>query len=294
MIEAIQQIPGPVFLIYYAALAVACIVVARWWSYSDGTRGLTLPDLTRFNPFALAYLAGGWKPVFTCAIFSLWNKKLLEVNMTKGFILGTQMTIESVPAAKVPLNRIEEAVYEFLIIGKSAGDLFKDKVLRDRIEALLRPYAFEIERSRLIRNEADYWRAWSASIAMFLVLLAVGGTKFYLGITHNRPSEFLLLLFVFSSLFLFQLVRPWARPTSLGIVYLKTLSDKFGWMKERLKKGSYDGFDPVLGLAVFGLGALAGNTAMAELFKASSSSSSGGCSGGGCGGGGGGCGGCGS
>jgi uncharacterized protein (TIGR04222 family) len=295
MIEMLRQIPGPQFLCYYMVLAVFCIVIAFLWANADGTARLELPRLTEFNPIVIGYLRGGWKSVTLTAMFSLWNKRLLHITSTSSFLSGDEITVEGVPGSKTPLSKTEQAVYDFLRTPRSPGSVSKDPTLRDEIKVHLAPYNFELERSRLIKNIADRYRSWTATLVMLLVLVAVGGTKLYLGITHNRPSQNLAFLLQFSVAGLFYAVKPWANPTRLGKRYLETLKEKFDWMKGKIAASPSEGIDLVFCFAIFGISAIGGNTGIKEVLQAGNkgiAGSWGGCSGGGgCGGGG--CGGCG-
>jgi len=82
---------------------------------------------------------------------------------------------------------------------------------------------YELEQLHLVRNRGDRYRAWSATITMAIVIVAVGGTKLYLGITRGRPVLLLACLLILSLIMLFHFLKPWGSRTRLGRRYLKSL-----------------------------------------------------------------------
>ncbi len=299
MIEMLIRIPGPTFLGYFICLSFVCILLGRLWVNADGSTQYPLPELTRFDPLSVAALRGSWASVIRTAIFSLWNRKLVEIKITKHWWKRDEIKIIRMPKRKEVLSPIEEEIYRLLLTPSEPSDLLQDTGFRERIQGHLEPINRQLKELHLVRSASDRFRAWIATLVMARVIGAVGGTKLYLGITRGRPVLFLIILLIVSLIVLFGVLKPQAIFTKLGRHYLKELQEHFGWVKESLEAGSApEGIDPTLAIAIFGVGILAGASRYSPFSEAFSSSKygwGGGCGGGGCGGGGcgGGCGGCG-
>lgn len=290
MIEILLQIPGPIFLKYYIILSVICIVLGWLLVNADGSTKYSLPRLTFFGTTAIAALRGGTNAVIRYTIFSLWNRKL--VNITKHWWKHDDIEVVAKPSEKIILKSIEGEIYKFLQSTEKSPNPLKDTGLRGRIEQYLEPTYKEFEQLRLIRSKSIRVWAWIVTILIFLVIYIIGGTKLYLGITHNHPVGFLIILLIIWMIVLFKVLKPWSISTRLGRRYLKSLKKRFGRF-------------PSFSVAISGVGILA-YTSLYGFFGGAFPSSIesgyvgyGGDIGGGCGGGcgdgcgGGGCGGCG-
>lgn len=308
--EMLVQIPGQTFLLYFAVIAVVCIILGWLWANDDGSTAYQLPELTRFDPVAIATLRGGVNSVIRTAVFSLWNKKLVEFKEEE-----KDTTIKAVNSYEgTKLGTIEKEIYDFVRTSASTRVLFEDNDLKEKIEMHLRPVKAELENLHLVRTAEDRVRTWKAAITMSFIIIATGGTKLYLGITHGRPVGLLILSLIVSVIALYVVLNPGAIPTRLGRRYLEELEGHFDWLKESIKDTrSPEGIDPSLAIAIFGIGILGASTMYDPFNKAfpadkagsggcgggcggyygGDTGGGGGCSGGGCGGGCGGCGGCG-
>lgn len=310
LLQMLQQIPGSTFLWYFAGFSVICILLARLWARADGSTQYPLPEPTRFDPIAIAALRGGTNSVIRTIIFSLWDRNLIKIRGN-----GKDAKITTLKHCKdTKLDLVEKEIYHALQVTTKPGDLFHDTSLLLKIETYLRPIYEKLENQHIARTEKDRSRIWWIFGSFMLVIVSVGGTKLYLGLTYGRPVLFLIILLIISVIVLYAALSPKATPTTLGWQYLQSLEEHFGWLRESIKQTrTPEGIDPAFALAVFGIGVLGPSDLYKPFNKAfpSNKAGSGGCSGGcgggysgggcsgggGCGGGsdggGGGCGGCG-
>jgi len=157
MIEVLRQIPGPVFLQYFIALSVVCILIGWWRVNADGSTRHSIPARKQFSSSIIASLRSG-----------------CNEDIRSHFSDGTY---------------------------------------------------HELERLYLVRDDYERRRVWIITLLMFLAIGGVGGTKLYLGLTHNRPSSFLVILLIISTILLFKLLKPWSSTTQLGKRFLNSLND---------------------------------------------------------------------
>jgi uncharacterized protein (TIGR04222 family) len=281
---------GPEFLGFYLWFAPAMLLLAfglRWRLRGPAPRAMNRPpDL---DALMAALLAGGPGRAVGTAVADLSVRGLARVDMKTG----------TVHALGVLSAR--EGKLETLIHGNASGPGgIKWKGLRDTAKSALAPEMEKLRRLGLVLSEDAATRAWLASGAVVLVLLAVAGAKVFIGIERNRPVGFLLVLggitFVLSLIFFAR--RPWR--SRAGDFELSDLKIRHA----RLKRKPTSTGDPEFPLAValFGAAVLPGDYKRwfdrqnpASLSGGGSGCGSSGCGGGGCGGGGcgGGCGGCG-
>ena len=309
MIETIRLIPGPLFLLCYAAFAAVCILAGRYWIRADSSLKHTMPDITHVDPISLSYLRGGYPAVIRTAVFDLWNKGLVSVGGA-----GADVSIRQAHVGKNELatklrgiNPVARTIHEFLFRKRKSSELFKSGDLKDSLDLHLQAVEQGLTQGRLMKTGGDTSRSWLVSAAVLVVMLLPGLTKIHLGITREKPVLFLFLLVILSVVGLGVALKPWSKISELGRSHLAKLATDFRWIKEKARKGVLTGIDPAFAVAVFGptvLGMSHGYGQYQSVFHNSSGFSCGGCSGsasvgcsggGGCGGGGcgGGCGGCG-
>ncbi|MCP4107658.1 MAG: TIGR04222 domain-containing membrane protein [Desulfobacteraceae bacterium] len=289
MIEILIYIPGPVFLFLFVGLAIVCIVIGRWRANADDSLEYPMPAPDRFSTYEIAALRGKENAVIRTAVFSLWKRNLLTI---KGE--GKDVTIESTPMKKQPLDSVEKPIRRFLEKPQKPRDLFKDSSLTDQVRSYLFATYRNLELLHLIRSSSDRARAWSITLITALILGTVGGIKLYHVIIRSRPVVFLFILLIISLIAVFKIIKPGKDITKLGSEYLKSLEKHFGWLKDSVKENpAPEGIDPALAAAIFGIGVFDGISqynAFNEAFPVKKTGGSGGECGGGCGGG---CGGCG-
>jgi len=147
-------------------------------------------------------------------------------------------------------------------------------------------------------------RYWNASLFSLILLLFFGGTKFFLGVSRDKPVSFLFVLLLLSVIAVFYYIKPYnIKYSALGKKFINASSQRFSWLKEGDKNSVMVDDNLLYGIALFGMSSFMGasysnfleNPLLLET-KAGSSNGYG-CGGAGCGGGGGcsggGCGGCG-
>jgi len=292
MIHYLIKIPGPQFLLLFSFLSLVCIAAAWFLKNAlDGSGKYPMPRPDQLDPVAISALRGGKNEVIRTVIFDLWNQNLIDID---------DGTIESIPDQAVQ-GSFHKAVYRFTMTPRKSSVLFSDSSLTTYFTVHLKPVVDTLINLGLLENPNDIRRKWVLFVSAFIIIFSTGGTKLALGLMRNRPVGILVILLVVSLIGLLFALKPWATaPTRLGRRYLRLLEDHFQILKHSLtkQKATHD-FNPALGIAIFGLGAIAGNDLyqpFSDAFaRGSGGSDGGGCGGGGggCGGGGGGCGGCG-
>lgn len=287
LFQILVQIPGPNFLWYFAGISIVCIVIGWKWKNADGSTQYDLPELTKFDPIAIAALRDGTNAVIRTALFSLWNKNLVgfrnEGKDTEIFTLELKFGTK--------LGNIEDDIYRAVRAPTETSHIFGDNNLKLRIEAYLQPIYTEMENLRLARTKDDRKRIWRIFMVLAPVIAAVGGAKLYLDISHGKPVVFLIMLIAGTLIVLYASLSPNSHPTALGKRYLKALKEHFGWLGEAIKETrAPQGIDPAFAIAIFGIGIIETSNLHGPFKKAFVSAA--GC-GGGCGGceGGAGCGG---
>jgi uncharacterized protein (TIGR04222 family) len=302
MLSMIRQVPGPEFLLLYALIIAAGIVIGRKWVAADGSEGHSLPDFTRFDPLSLALLRGGVNEVIRTAVFDLWKKDLLEILQER-----KKTTLRAKDGDLSALHPIETAIHHAVRGGTTnPSELFKSSELKQPLENQLARSQEDLTLANLLRNREAVGQAKRKKTTTIIIVLALGLAKLSLGLLHDRPVLFLVILLLFAMVTL-QRLLPAGPLSTLGKRYLEGLQSHFGWIKSELAHGNQPaGVDPALVVAIFGVASLASIAqyqAFAGAFPARSqgitgdSSGCGGSAGGGSDGGGsdggGGCGGCG-
>jgi uncharacterized protein (TIGR04222 family) len=310
LVETLVKIPGPQFLWFYAGLIVVCIIAARWWGRRDTSTEYPLPAPDSLDPLTIAALQGGPMAVVHTVVFDLWNRGLVGISGEK-----SEAQIVCRPAKEPPGGPIHEVVCQATQTPMKISSLVRDKSFRTQIEGHLNMILQRLEGLHLFQTAADRNKAWLALFAAFGVVMLVGGTKLFLGLSRNKPSTYLIIMMAIVPFVLWKVLKPRAnRPTQLGRQFLQSLQQQNAWMKDALEHNQMPpDSSPVMALAIFGMSALVGVAAFDQYQQAfaafpgargdgswsggsdfdSSSSDSSSSDGGGSDGGGGGCGGCG-
>jgi len=232
MWQTLIQIPGPAFLWYFAGLSVICIVLAWLWARADGSTQYPLPELTRFDPVAIAALRGGTNSVIRTIIFSLWKRNLVEIRDD-----GKETEITTLKHwTDAKLEPVEKEIYQALQVPTKAGDLFQDKNLLLNLEIYLGPIYEKLENLHLARTENERSRIWWIFGSFLLVIVGVGGTKLYLGLIYGHPVFFLIILLFVSVIVLYTVLDPKAIPTASGGSTFKGLRSTLAGSGNRSKK----------------------------------------------------------
>ncbi len=299
MLEAIQSIPGPSYLLYFWILTVALVIVAGITARDDGTDG-PIPWRKSFPPTYVAALIGGTTNIIQTAVYSLVTKGLARIEGE-----GKGVRVRAIPSRDLPQDELEEVVYRHLTMEQGPDTLFLDKQLNEALKERLPTTIKKLEAAKLARSEKEAGRVATIWLLGWFVVGVVAGVKLYYGFTLGKPIGYLSLSLVIALFAVIGAVRPFKTTTRLGDRYVAHLKTMYGWHKEAVKKNKMiEGVNLGYVIALFGIGVLqTGPVADLLLLSqkamekdASSSSGCGGCGGGGssgCGGGCGGCGGCG-
>jgi uncharacterized protein (TIGR04222 family) len=299
------ELYGPEFLLFYFCFSLAvivAIVLLRRRAESGGSPRIDLGD-----PYLIAYLRGGEDEALRVAVVSLVDREML---VRDGRLIRRADHV-TVDMAHRP---IERAVLELFIIADNGASALKDKNLKP----VFQPYQDTLERAGLLPDGATRAARLKRLLLGMAALVIVGVIKIQIGLSLERPVEFLVVMMIVAIVISTALSFP--RLTARGKATLEDITNLYSGLRTQIKSFSPGGASAELAMyaAVFGVAALAATPfAYAEdLFRrkysetfASSScgtsvssacgSSDGGSSscgssdgGGGCGGGG--CGGCGS
>lgn len=297
MVEFIRQIPGPVFIWFFLAFSLFCIVLTMLLTDADGSASYASVDEAGLDPVAVAVLQGGVDSVIRSRVFSLMNRGLVVIENEK-----KKTSIHGAGGVRPGgLSALDTEILAFLSTERTPEDLFRDKDFRAKIEAHLVDVRAGLERRHLVKGSSQQARSVRIALLFGALLAFLGGLKLYLGVMYARPIVFLVISLLASEGILFLIFRKRKYLTRLGRVYLKNLRERFRWTRKR--RTLPEGIDPAFLVALFGAGHLYVSSLYpqyTEAFKRNAAGGSG-CSGG-CGGGGsssdggssgGGCGGCG-
>jgi len=305
--DFIISIPGPIFLIVYSVYSLVVIFIFKIISLNDYTRKMKVPETTEFDPLELAYLKKGIKGVLVTSIFSLWNKKVINLERKKSH---TSITILNNQIER--LNEIERGILKFIGSGVKYQTLFTYSYI-NTIDDLFTLSKNKLIRHNLLLNETIKVRNKNLMYIAILFIILFGAIKLYLGYVRNKPIIILVFLMIFF-VFIAGLIlnTDYARYTSLGRKFMRQSEQRFKWLKASKNKAmeSLDN-NLLFGIALFGVAPFV-HMELGKVFEIpslfgqqgwsggnffdSDSSSDGSCSGGcsgGCGGGCSGCGGCG-
>lgn len=188
MIEEFVRIPGPTFLMLFAGLVTATIAICWLWVRADGSYKYQLPDLTRFDSIGIAQLRGGEKRlIMQTAMFQLYGHDLIFFS---GEGKDADITIlHQKGNSSQPSGAVEHEIYRSLQSGteKKVSDICLDSGLWDRITTHLDPVQSELEQLHLARTKSDSRRVRMITAVACLIILGVGGTKLFLGISRDLP-----------------------------------------------------------------------------------------------------------
>lgn len=274
-----------VIAIYAIILGIIGLIWASWLRDS-----LCLPDGTpnqqteNLNLYEIAFLAGDSNRVIRTAITSLVQQGYAEIE-TSQFLWRKQRKLIVKKMVASSCHPIEQAVAQEIIAtdGRIEQILHKTKGATNMV-------CEHLQRLGLVMSSEQSFKAQVYPSLIFVFLLGLGIIKMLVGISRDKPIEFLifclLVVAIYGGSFLTKPHR-----SRYGDHVLKNLVDRF----KPLKTANRDGEQLLLSFAVLGSTILAANPAFAELTQMFISIGGGdsgdGGDGGGCGGGCGGCGG---
>ena len=275
---------GPEFLGFYAQLIVFGLSWGYFWRWFLRVNSWTSTrtDVAELKPYEMAYLVGQEKRVIDLAVTSLVRSNLLAVSADGELI--------PIPNAILPprVDPIERSIFQCIGPGQTL-----DKVQSSSFQSIEALRSHLTDRNLwLTEQSAKGTRDVTSLIAWGLLILGV--IRCGNGVLNGRPVGYLIAMLIGLLLLASGL---WIKPlrTRDGDRRVKFAQKNY---KSQFQPGMPDFL--LMGFALYGVTALTGHPAMADLASilvpppsSSSSDSSGGCSGGGCGGGGCGGGGCG-
>lgn len=298
----IADMPGPLFLIFYACIAIGLALACRWMirSYS-GAAGGSLPQISVApDPYELAYLRGGASEVVNAAVWMMIHKGYLILTESPGQPSVRELRRSDLQSAQGALKDLERSILRYFNHPRAESEIFGSK-LTAHIEVFTNGYQRRLVEQRLVysaevkRLAFVVWCVAAVTVTVIaLYKLNVAHIKGYAK-TSGLKLE---LLFAHGLLAGMCFILPHRTP--LGDAYLKRLRLVSESLRRQVTQGRWQEVQssfPLL-VGVYGAGTLSCvlGSAYVPLFKlrtVSSGSSDSSCGSGGCGGGDGGCGGCG-
>jgi uncharacterized protein (TIGR04222 family) len=304
--QVISQIPNPInftgleFLTFYISIGVMGIALASWLRFSlrlpNGNTNQH-PDL---NAYEIAFLADGNNRMIMTAITSLVKQDYVEVVKEKLPFFTFRTTPTPTPRSKLVLRRkidnitdpVEKAVAQDILAtdGEIKQVFQKSTGMKDSIRSRLQQLG-------LLLSDAQALKAQIYPLLIVFIILGLGLCKMFVGISRDKPVEF---LFMCMWVLLASGFRFFAKPhrSRYGDRIFNDLTNRL----QDLKTVNSNDSKLALAVALFGATVLTADSALADLHQMLASTTGGGSGGGGgsdggggCGGSdGGGCGGCGS
>lgn len=243
------HIPGPLFLVYFIILSGVLTAIGKYLTSMDNSKGYQMPEPTHLTPLEISVLKGGATEASRIAILSLIQKKVLGIEGKGIFTKVIRLKEEIV------IDPIESKIFNFIKHSVFPREIFRDTKLMTAIHKDLEPVYKVLSDLKLIRGSGDFFFNWSLLFLLELMIVVLGGTKLYLGVIHDRPSSFLMILLPLTAYIMFTILKPppYAK-TGLGERYLKRLKRHFNWIKESLEDGELPkGIDASFPAALFGV-----------------------------------------
>jgi len=293
---SVLDLRGPDFLKLYAALAPLSFAAA--WVLRTALRapaGEPAPRQLDLDPYDIACLANGRTGAIDAAIAALVQRG--TVTLAKP---ATRLLIHDITPTR--LHPLEHLVYS--VAQKHDGDV---REIRASIDAD-RPMHRLVQRD-LVLSDGQFLVARVLPLCPPLAVLCLGIAKIFVGLSRNRPVEFLVLLCIATAAGATALFAKTSHRTRKGDRALQMLRDANTALEStaRHSANTLAAEDLVIAIALFGP-AILSTGPLGELHRllyppepissnggwhscASGGCGSAGCGGGGCGGGCGGCGG---
>ena len=274
---------GPNFLLFFAVVAVAAMIVCRIYlnSLEPAAAPPLIPQVP--DPYEIAYLRGGENEVIRAATVSLLQFGLLsmeEPGTGKSKSKGTKIGWSKNHQPTQNLSPIEHAVYLACHSDKLPSELFTP-ALQAQIGGLCAGYKENLTaRSLLFRPEAlragKRVVAWTA-----LGVIVLGIYKLMAAYDSGHRNIAFLVIEMIVAVIAFSFVGSKGRMTAAGKRYVLSLQQAYSGLRRpgATAQSSYD-IDPVLLMtAVFGVAALSTtpHRAYGAMFQQSGATSSSGC-----------------
>lgn len=323
----LANMPGPWFLGLYVSLGLTLAIALRMWvrsyDHSKWKEPLEIPK--QLDPYEVAYLRGGPWEVVRIAIVELFERKLLEREVTPASRswfspISNRWVACATHDDHLPLKPIHRSLLEHFRIPKDPASIFECD-FQDSLSSSRESWDRWFEQQDLVNSSETLEKTQNAFLVTLAIMVSLGAYKFLAAIfSAHFNIVFLCLSAGVISLVLYrcsQLGRLTHRGKRYlqdlqtihnGLNHFRTIEDK----KDDTRRSESVGETPLAlaSVALFGVAALQGSS-LNTIFEnyrrsqhassgcgsgASSGCSSSGCSsacggGGGCGGGCGGCGG---
>ena len=219
--DFIIQIPGPLFLLYFAIFSIATIWAGWQIINTEESHKYPLPQPTHFSAYDIAGVYGGFPIFIQTVIFSLWRRNFIKMSEEDDFKIIVVNTVQS-------LTTIEKEVCHQLDSINRPGELLRYRPLRRLVKKYIRQIYSKFQQSYLVYGNLHIIRNWIVIIAAFSLISVIGGFKLYQGLMREKPVLFLLVLIFVSLISVVRILKPVTAITPLGERYFALLRDHFG------------------------------------------------------------------
>lgn len=297
MFLALQQLPGPQFLIIFPLLVLVSVLFGRVLLWLLGDPRQKMPEPADLPPKAIAAMKGETPLLIKTVLFSLWHREIIEIKSSERD--PDYHYVSRAAEGPAPKDKGEKLIYDFLDKTRNSGELLTIPSLCEQFSDWRTQLRDKCQQFGLIRSTQDKRLGVKLTGLVLLAAYGPGISKLVLGITRNRPFGWLIVEMIIALIVILMAMRTFRNLTPNGNRYLKNSLRHFAWMKREIEP---TGIDPAYGMALFGIGVIGGGALFNDFRSAFPPPSNGGdsssgcssCSGGcssGCGGGCGGCGG---
>lgn len=234
---------GPLFLVFYAALALA--IVAYFWVRTRGggaEPGVRLSEMTA-DPYRIACLRNGDGEAIRIAIFNLLDRGLLHFN-------GMMLTVTREDSAGLVRRPLDAAILAACRSPKRRDEL----MAHPQVRAAARAYPRELIAKGLFAHEGEERARARLLFTAWAVLGAVAGVKIAMALSRAQTRIGLLVVLLAVAVFLVYKVL--AHPiTPQGARVMRDLRALAKRLRDRVKSLASGGKtnDATLAAAVYGL-----------------------------------------
>jgi len=283
MIDFIESIKGPTFLVLYALITVVFIIVLKMMKRFKVDVDMPLPEPTNFTHEELAFLKLRKRGLLESALYSLWRKNAVTVkdgNAKNALFSASTHNSEQATTAT------EKFLLEELKKPKLLSHIFAINKRNEKLKVILEKLDEKFERLKIIPDKEQRKKLKTTYIIIILMLLFLGITKLVLGISNERPVGFLVLLMILSQVILALATN--SKKTLLtdyGKRFMEKTENRFAHLRQQKAEGEFSDGELLFAVAVFGsapfwFGYSFAGTSSSFLADGYTST---GCSGGGCG-----------
>ncbi len=264
---------GTAFLVLFVIFIVSTVtVLAVAKSNLDNTDKLPIPAIPpEVDPFEVAYLRGGANELARSVVFSLVQKRLVEI--VNGDKFGRIRRVE--PRTEVRgLTQMEQLALTWIGVERDAKDVFDAKTgLTYQLEQSTAKYQIDLSNRQFLMPEDLTGRARKFAWTAAALIVGLGGYKVVVAVMIGRFNIILTIVFMVIAFFIAMTMGRMPRVTKLGKQYLERLQLAFEDLKywsqapyiglnanrSLAAEVGFSGVDPLLlSVGVFGTGILAG------------------------------------